>query len=79
MARLRTEAEGGLAIHCDFVDRQMLMQADPQVFYITDHYADYPMVLINLLEVRWDAMPGLLEQGWRMAAPAKLIRAYDER
>ncbi len=79
MARLRTEAEGGLAIHCDFVDRQMLMQADPEVFYITDHYADYPMVLINLLEVRWDAMPGLLEQGWRMAAPAKLIRAYDER
>lgn len=78
LARLRTEAEGGLAIRCDFVDRQMLMQADPQVFYITDHYADYPMILIDLTRVRWDAMPGLVEQGWRMVAPAKLIKARDE-
>ena len=66
IARLRSEAEGGLAIHCDFVDREMLMQADPDVFYITDHYKDYPMVLINLAKVRWAAMPGLLEAGWKI-------------
>jgi hypothetical protein len=78
LARLRTEAEGGLALHCDFVDRNMLMQADPEVFYVTDHYTDYPMVLIDLAKVRWDAMPGLLEQAWRMVAQARLIRAHDE-
>lgn len=78
MARLRTEAEGGLAIGCDFVDRHMLMQADPETFYITDHYADYPMVLVNLANVRWAAMPQLIEQGWRMAASAKAINAFDD-
>lgn len=42
------------------------MQADPEVFYLTDHYRDYPMVLIDLTKVRWSAMSGLAEQacGW---------------
>ena len=27
---------------------------------------------------RFDAMPGLIEQAWRMVASPKLIKAYDE-
>jgi hypothetical protein len=77
LARLRTEAEGGFALRCDFVDRQMLLQADPDVFYVTDHYLDHPMVLIDLTRVRWDAMPYLVLQGWRLVAPPKLVREYD--
>ena len=77
LARLRTEAEGGLAIRCDLVDRHMLMQAAPEVFYVTEHYADHPMILIDLLNVRWDAMPEIVEKAWRMVAPARLVRDYD--
>jgi hypothetical protein len=29
--------------------------------------------------VDWNAMPAIVEQAWRMAATAKLIREYDER
>lgn len=77
LARLRSEAEGGLALRCDPVDRHMLMQADPDTFYLTDHYLNYPMVLVDLGRVRWDAMPGIIEQAWRMVAPARLIASYD--
>jgi hypothetical protein len=77
LARLRSEAEGGLAIRCDFVERHMLMQADPEAFYLTDDYQDYPMVLIDLLRVRWEAMDQIVEQAWRMVAPTKLVAAYD--
>lgn len=77
MARLRTEAEGGLALRCDFPERHMLLQADPRAFYVTDHYKDWPMVLINLAEVRWDAMPGLVEAAWRMVAPPRLVAEFD--
>jgi hypothetical protein len=55
----------------------MLMQADPEAFYLTDHYQDYPMVLIDLLRVRWEAMDQIVEQAWRMVAPTKLVAAYD--
>ena len=77
MARLRTEAEGGLALRCDFPERQMLMQADPRAFYLTDHYLNWPMVLVNLAAVRWDAMPGLIETAWRLVAPKRLIAGFD--
>ena len=77
LARLRSEAEGGLAIVCDFMEREMLMQAAPETFYITDHYADWPMVLINLETVRWDAMPDILERAWRRVATPRLIEEYE--
>lgn len=77
MGRLRTEAEGALALRCDFLDREMLMQADPTTFFITDHYNNYPMVLINLKSLRRAALPQLLEAAWRLAAPVRLIQAFD--
>ena len=77
MARLRSEAEGGLALRCDFIDRQMLLQAAPEAFYLTDHYKDYPMVLIRLDQVRGDALPDLIERAWRMVAPKRLLASYD--
>ena len=55
----------------------MLLQADPDAFYVTDHYADYPMVLVNLSHVRWDAMPQLLEDAYRAVAPKQLIAELD--
>jgi len=78
LSRLRTEAEGALALHCDFIDREMLLQAAPDVFFLTDHYRNYPMVLIHLDKVRADALADLAERAWRMRAPAKLVKAYDQ-
>ena len=77
MARLRSEAEGGLALRCDFIERQMLLQAAPEAFYLTDHYNDYPMILIRLDQVRRDALPDLIERAWRMVAPKRLLASHD--
>ena len=77
LARLRSEAEGGLAIQCDFMDRETLMQSAPETFYITDHYADYAMVLINLETLCWDDMRGILERAWPMVATPTLVKQYE--
>ena len=77
VARLRTESEGGLAIRCNMLEREMLLQAEPGVFYITDHYSDSEMILIDLTKVRWDAMPYIVEQAWRMVASPKLVKDYE--
>ena len=77
LARLRTEAEGWLAIRCDFMDRDILLQAAPDVFHLTDHYRNYPMILVDLDKVRDDALLDLLERAWRMTAPKKMLREHE--
>jgi hypothetical protein len=78
MARLRTEAEGWLAIRCEFLERDMLLQAAPKVFHLTDHYRNYPAILVDLDAIGRDALEGIIENGWRMSASPKAIREFDE-
>lgn len=77
MARLRTEAEGALAIRCDFLDRQILLQSAPETFFLTDHYRDYPAILVWLDKVRREVLVDLIERAWRMVAPPKLLKAVE--
>jgi hypothetical protein len=79
MARLRNEAEGWLAIRCEFVDRKILLQAAPHVFHLTDHYVNYPAVLIDLAAIDADALVDVVERAWRKVAPKKLVREWDEQ
>jgi hypothetical protein len=78
MARLRTEAEGWLAIRCEFLERDMLLAAAPQVFHLTDHYRNYPAILVDLDAISRGALEGIIENGWRMSASKKAIREFDE-
>jgi hypothetical protein len=77
LSRLRSEAEGALALRCDFIDRELLLQADPDAFFITEHYRNYPMILVRLDKVRADALPDLVERAWRLQAPKKLVDEFD--
>ena len=79
MARLRTEAEGWLAIRCDFVDREILLQAAPHVFHLTDHYRNYAAILVDLAAIDDSALAEVIERGWRMAASKKILREWDEK
>jgi hypothetical protein len=79
MARLRTEAEGWLAIQCDFADREILLQAAPHVFHLTPHYRNYPMILVDLAAIDEDALLEVVERAWRRQAPKRLVREWDQR
>jgi hypothetical protein len=76
LSRWRTEAEGALAIRCGFLDRQILLQADPEAFFLTDHYRDYPMVLVRLECIDARALSDLTRRAWRLVAP-KTLRGDD--
>lgn len=77
LARLRTEAEGALAIRSDFLDRQILLQSAPEVYFLTDHYRDYPMVLVRLERIGEAELAQLIERAWRFVAPVGLVRSFD--
>jgi hypothetical protein len=77
LSRWRTEAEGALAIRCDFLDRQILLLAQPDVFFLTDHYRDYPMILMRLDKASRQGMTDAVERAWRLVAPPKLAKLRD--
>ena len=57
-----------LAIRMSFDQRDDLIEADPKTYYLTDHYVDYPCVLVRLRRVHPDALRDLLRTGWRFIA-----------
>jgi hypothetical protein len=77
LARLRTEAEGWMAIRCEFIERDMLLEAAPRIFHITDHYVNYPAILVDLDAISRDALEGVIENGWRMAATKNAVLEFD--
>jgi hypothetical protein len=39
---------------------------------------NYPAILVDLDEISRDALEGIIENGWRMAAPKKVVLEFDE-
>ena len=67
-ARFHQDGEA-LVVSVDFDEREEMMNADPEKFYITDHYRNYPWILVRLSKVRPDELRDLLMGSWRRAAP----------
>ncbi len=75
MAIHRSAEPDSLAIRMDFSRRDELIAADPNVFYLTPHYVDYPVVLVRLSKVHPDALKDLLLTGWRFESARGTRRA----
>jgi hypothetical protein len=78
LARVRDEGQT-LAIKADFAARDVLMNADPETFYVTDHYRCYPMMLVRLATVRRDDLERIVEDAWRLIASRRQIAEYEGR
>lgn len=76
-ARLREDGET-LAVFCDFMEREAMLAEDPRSFLLTDHYRDYPMVLVRLAAVDPAELGEVITESWRRRAPKRLLAAYDE-
>ena len=48
LARLKEDGDSLVMPGVPQDERAMLVESQPKVFYFTDHYRDYPMVLIRL-------------------------------
>lgn len=63
---------GSLAVRIGFDQRAELLATDPRVYYVTDHYVNYPTVLVRLSQVHRDSLRDLLGTSWRfVSAKAK--------
>lgn len=76
--RLREDGES-LVLKCNVYERTYLMDDLPDVFYVTDHYRDYPAILVRMAAVTEPLLRERLEESWRIVAPKKLAAALDTR
>jgi hypothetical protein len=74
-ARLHQDGDC-FVLRANVLDRQILMQIDPEAFFITDHYRPYPWVLVRFASIQRRALPELLERAWRMVAPKPLVAKH---
>jgi hypothetical protein len=60
-----------LAVRIELGERAELIAAAPEVYYLTDHYLNYPTVLVRLSRIHPDALKDLLRMAWSSCATAK--------
>ena len=78
LARLWEDGET-LVVKCGDDERDFRMKADPETFFLTDHYRGYPTVLVRLSRVTREDLGDVLEEAWRRQAPKRLVREYDSQ
>jgi len=74
-ARLK---EDGETVVVQTYEREKWMEADPETFFITDHYLNYDYMLISLKRVSPDDLTKLLTIAWCNRATNKLIKEYED-
>jgi len=78
LARLREDGDS-LVVGTTFEERGEMMAAEPETYYITDHYLNYPWVLVRLSRVHPDALRDLLGRAWRLASMARAQASATRR
>ena len=72
--RLKEDGQS-VVFQLESVDEQeFLIQALPELYFITDHYRGWPAVLARLAKLRVPECRRRLEQGWRLKAPKALVK-----
>jgi hypothetical protein len=57
-----------LAVRIDFDQRAELLAAEPSLYYVTDHYVNYPTVLVRLSRIDRKSLSDLLGMAWRFVS-----------
>ena len=73
LAAHRSAEPGSLVVRTDFEQRAALLTDDPETYYVTDHYAKHPVVLVRLARLRHDQIRDLV------AAARQCVLAHAER
>jgi hypothetical protein len=63
-----------MVVRMDMAQRDLLIEEDPATYYLTDHYVDYPCVLVRLSRVSPEALDDLIRGAHRIvsaSAPSK--------
>ena len=74
----RLREDGSVVMRVGSIEqRDMMLELDPETYFITDHYKDWPGLLVRLSAITPGELKTMLERRWREIAPKKLVREAD--
>ena len=60
-----------IAVKASFDRRDEMIEANPEIYYTTDHHRPYEWVLARLSKLSPDVVSDLLRMGWQAVPPKK--------
>jgi hypothetical protein len=75
LTRLKEDGDSLVIPGIPSEERDMLVERDPKIFYFTDHYKDYPIVLARLSKAKRPAIEPLLRRQWQALASKAALAA----
>jgi hypothetical protein len=70
---------GGLAVRVDRDEKQLILDADPEIYFTSPHYDGYPGVQIRVENISREELRARLEDAWLIQAPKRLAaRLVDD-
>jgi hypothetical protein len=57
-----------LVVRIDPEERTIRVAADPKSYFVTEHYINYPWILVRMASVQRRELKELLEEAWRLGA-----------
>ncbi len=70
---------GGLAVRVEREEKQLILDADPDVYFTSPHYNGYPAVQVRVERVHPDELAQRLEDAWLIQAPKRLAAEHVAR
>jgi hypothetical protein len=77
LVRLKEDCDSLVMPDVPHDERAMLCESQSKIFYFTDHYRDYPMVLIRLSKAKPGHVEPLLRRRWRALASKAAVKRFD--
>ncbi len=68
LVRLKEDGDSLVMPGVPIDERAMLVEREPKIFHFTDHYKNYPIVLIRLSKAKRGNVEPLLRRHWRTLA-----------
>lgn len=76
--RLKEDGETVVFMLESVEEQEALIRTQPELYFITDHYRGYAMVLARLRELGAADCRTRLEHAWRQKAPMSLVKQREE-
>ena len=64
----RSAEPGSLAVRVDFADRDELIAAAPDIYYVEEHYVEYNAVLVRMSRIDSSALKDLLGMAYKFVS-----------